>query len=241
MMTDVWTVIHKEVLEIVISVRGRGRVSQLLVLGIVGILAPARAGEQWVDAKIGLIAAVWAPIVLVMNLVADSFAGERERHTLETLLASRLPDRAILFGKVLTIAGYGWIASLAVSLLSLIVVNLTTSDGIVHYSAGATAAGVAFALLGTLLATTIGALVSLRAATVRQAQQLLGVGVVVIAVIPAFGVRLLPLSWRSDLSDAIDRFGVATFIVLAVVALAALTAALLAVAVARFQRNRLLT
>ena len=33
---------------------------------------------------------MWFSLLLVINVVADSFAGERERHTLETLLASRL-------------------------------------------------------------------------------------------------------------------------------------------------------
>ena len=59
--------------------------------------------------------------------VADSFAGERERHTLETLLASRLPDRAILFGKVLAAVGYGWVLVMLMLVLSLVTVNLTVA------------------------------------------------------------------------------------------------------------------
>jgi ABC-2 type transport system permease protein len=45
-----------------------------------------------------------------------SVAGERERRTLETLLASRLDERAILFGKLLAARAYGW----GLTLLSLL-------------------------------------------------------------------------------------------------------------------------
>lgn len=37
----------------------------------------------------------------VLPAAADSFAGERERHTLETLLATRASDRSIVLGKYL--------------------------------------------------------------------------------------------------------------------------------------------
>jgi ABC-2 type transport system permease protein len=179
-------------------------------------------------------------MMLVISVVADSFAGERERHTLETLLASRLPDRVILFGKIVTIAAYGWLASIAVLVVGLVVVNLKESGGFVHFTIAATAAGIIAALLTTLIATTVGALVSLRAATVRQAQQLLSVGVIVVALIPGFGVQLLPASWRSDITDALNDVGVTTVVAIGIVVLAAIAAVLLSVAVARFQRGRLL-
>ena len=44
-------------------------------------------------------------------MIADGIPGERERHTLETLLASRLSDRSILLGKVMAAvptAGASW-------------------------------------------------------------------------------------------------------------------------------------
>ncbi len=41
-------------------------------------------------------------------MITDSIAGERERQTLETLLASRLPDRAIVLGKIIAVTLFGW-------------------------------------------------------------------------------------------------------------------------------------
>ena len=45
---------------------------------------------------------------MIISFIGDAIAGERERHTLETLLASRMPDRAILLGKVIAIVLYAW-------------------------------------------------------------------------------------------------------------------------------------
>src|SRR5688572_23211819 len=53
-----------------------------------------------VSGAIGGIA-TFMGFIAPMATVVDSFAGERERHTLETLLATPLSDRAILGGKVL--------------------------------------------------------------------------------------------------------------------------------------------
>jgi ABC-type Na+ efflux pump permease subunit len=63
-------------------------------------------------------------------MITDSIAGERERQTLETLLASRLPDRAILLGKVAAITLLGWLL-LALGALPGILHQALTPDGAV--------------------------------------------------------------------------------------------------------------
>lgn len=57
-----------------------------------------------------IIPIVWAalPFVLSAVMITDSIAGERERQTLETLLASRLPDRAFVLGKIIAVTLFGW-------------------------------------------------------------------------------------------------------------------------------------
>ena len=110
MIADLWTVMWKEWKELFVqrgSMRG-GLLRLVIVIGVLGIVPPLQAGREWVDSPMVLAFAGWMPLLLVTSVVADSFAGERERHTLETLLASRLPDRAILFGKVGTAVSYGW-------------------------------------------------------------------------------------------------------------------------------------
>ena len=62
-------------------------------------------------------------------MIADSFAGERERHTLETLLASRLSDRAILFGKIAACIAYGWLMAMLCVLVGTITENVSHWEG----------------------------------------------------------------------------------------------------------------
>jgi hypothetical protein len=85
----------------------RGGLSALILALILGVVAPVQLGPEWVHSKI--IVGYWPFLAatMVSSLIADSVAGERERHTLETLLASRLPDAAILIGKIVAAVLYG--------------------------------------------------------------------------------------------------------------------------------------
>ena len=55
--------------------------------------------------------------------------GERDRHTLEILLARHLSDRSILLGKVVAAISYGWGLSMFCLMLGLITVNLVHGKG----------------------------------------------------------------------------------------------------------------
>lgn len=52
-----------------------------------GILVPAQSGSTWTTSPSTPFLIAWVTLGLVVSMTADSFAGERERHTLETLLA----------------------------------------------------------------------------------------------------------------------------------------------------------
>jgi len=139
MIRDVATVARKEWQEALL-VRGafRGVLwNSLVFLGIFGVLLPLQAGREWVESPFGLMMWAWVPLFMVTGLIADSFAGERERHTLETLLASRLPDRAILFGKLAAALAYAWGLAAGALLLSLLSVNVVYGRGeLLFYPAG---------------------------------------------------------------------------------------------------------
>ena len=108
MITDIWTVMLKEWREYLAgasgsggSGRGRGVVGVLLIIGPISIFLPLQLGRELFTTAAPLIVdSLFLPYLILQTIVADSFAGERERHTLETLLASRLSDRAILFGNL---------------------------------------------------------------------------------------------------------------------------------------------
>ena len=243
MIGDVLTVAWKEWRELLLlggSLRG-GRVSLVILLGVFGVFLPLQSGADWVTSPATMFYWGWLPLMLVAGAVADSFAGERERHTLETLLASRLPDRAILFGKIVAAVAYGWGIVMAMLLLSLVTVNLTARAGHLLLFPWRFAIGAPLlACLGAGLAATAGVLVSLRAATVRQAAQTLNVGILLLIFIPVIGARALPDAWKAQAGAWLMSVGMDGLLWTASVALLLLDALLLALAMARFQRSRLI-
>ena len=98
---------------------------------------PLQFGVAWLTNPLGPLVWCWLPIILTANMVTDAFAGERERNTLETLLASRLPDHTILFGKMLASILYSWSLTLVSLLIGALTVNVThPENGIRFYSLG---------------------------------------------------------------------------------------------------------
>lgn len=243
MIADVWTVAWKELKELLFlrgSWRG-GFVAMLVVpLFMLGVLIPWQMGRLWVS-PLMLLNWAWVPAFLVAAVIADSFAGERERHTLETLLASRLPDRAILFGKFGASVGYGWGLSVLGMLLGLITVNLThRGGGLILYPANLAVGAVVLILLAAGLMAAVGILVSLRASNVRQAQQTLSIASLVVFFGGIYGFSALPAGFRKQVAVALSTFGYSKVIVLVAAALLIADAVLLAAAMARFQRARLI-
>jgi ABC-2 type transport system permease protein len=97
---------------------------------------------------------------------------------------------------------------------------------------------VVLGFLGALFVAALGVLVSLRAATVRQAQQTLNAVIIVILLVPFGLAKMLPPEWKAYLpANAIDG---ARFAILAVVAFALLDAGVTVLAMNRFTRARLI-
>ncbi|MFI5272743.1 MAG: ABC transporter permease [Ktedonobacterales bacterium] len=245
MIADIWAMMWKEWHEYIAGGsggRGRGVFGVLLIIGIVSILLPLRSGRDWVTSPGAvLLDGAYLPFTILLNVVADSFAGERERHTLETLLASRLSDRAILFGKVGAAVAYGWALGLAAALLQLVVANIShPAAGIAIYPAGTIFSIVVLGLLVSLLATSAGCLISLRAATTRQAQQTLGIGFLVLVLVPVVVIQTLPATTRNQIVAQIVSTSPTQLLLTVSGVLLALDVVLLLAAMARFQRTRLI-
>jgi ABC-2 type transport system permease protein len=244
MVDDVLTVMWKET-KLLQQGSGRGRLWPIIFVLVFGLILPAQAGPAFIQMPIGIAFWMMIPPMLISTWAADSFAGERERHTMETLLASRLSDRAILFGKIAVLAGFSWAMALVAMVLSLAGVNAAHWQGeVILYSPTTALAGVLLALLTATISTNLGVLVSLRASTVRQAQQALGLGIFVMAWIPIVGLNLLPTEWK----EALREFGgivlgSGDLLPLALglgIVLFLIDVALLGAALARFQRSRLI-
>jgi ABC-2 type transport system permease protein len=228
------------------SGRGRGVVGVLLIMGIISILLPVLMGRTWVTSGAALVVnGLYLPSIILLNVIPDSFAGERERHTLETLLASRLSDRAILFGKVGAAVSYGCSIGLLAALVQAIVANIsqknaTAGSGLVFYPAGLIFAIIVLALFMSLLIASAGCLVSLRATTTRQAQLNLSFGFLVLLFTPVIVFQLLPHQTQTNFLALLNSANPTLLFFIVVGVLLVVDVALLLVAVARFQRVRLI-
>ncbi|NLH08546.1 MAG: ABC transporter permease [Chloroflexi bacterium] len=241
MLTDIWTVTQKELKEIVVTGGGgRGRWSFLIFLGVFGVFLPLQGGVRGLETGQVMIFFAWVPFMLASTVIADTFAGERERHTLETLLATRLSDRAILFGKMFAAILYALGLLLASIALSVVTVNIVyRPERFTMYPPLVLIIVVAVSALGALLATGIGVLVSLRASTTRQAQQTMGLAIIAL-FLPFYVIPFLP-------EPVVER-GVAFLKTIPPVAAGAaalafvlmLNAVIIRAALARFKRSRLI-
>jgi ABC-2 type transport system permease protein len=94
--------------------------------------------------------------------------------------------------------------------------------------------------LFAVLSTSIGVLVSLRASTVRQAQQTLSIGWLAIFFLAIFGVQLISSATRARLEHRLNSLQLTTAVLLVIAVLIVLDAIVLAINAARFQRSRLI-
>ena len=129
MIADMRTILWKEWKDVNFQGGKRAKLFPLAFLVIFGVFMPIQAGSAWLETPVSFGFSAMIPIILVVTWVADSFAGERERGTLETLLATRLSDRAILFGKITAVAGYAWGMTLAAFFVAWVAVNLAHWTG----------------------------------------------------------------------------------------------------------------
>jgi len=241
MLSDTITILQKELKEFFVqrgSIRG-GLTNLLIVIAIGGVLFPLQFGREWVTGPLGLITASWLPLLMSMGLVADAFAGERERHTLETLLASRLSDQVILFGKMAASVVYGLGIGVMCMLVGVVVVNLSI-PGAGFYPFAYFLGAIIFNLLGMILVTAIGVLVSLHASTVRQAYQRMSIGMMALWLPLILGPQFLPESFLQQVGEFFNQINGVQAAVIVTAALVIIDAALITAAQMNFKRARLI-
>lgn len=243
MINDIFTIVRKDLKE-VLSSRGNtrsGAVYLLIVIGIMGILMPIQSGRAWFTEPLLPLVWSWFPIFLVISVVTDSFAGERERNTLETLLASRLSDRAILFGKLSAAVLYGWGISIASNLVAVVAINVSDPQGgFQFYNLSLYLVLLVIPLLAGLLMSSIGVLVSLNAPTARAAYQKLSLAMLAIWLLPTILINFAGKSLNSQMSSFLQNINITQLgIGLGVVVLVA-DIILVYIATKRFKRARLI-
>jgi ABC-2 type transport system permease protein len=171
-MRDAWVIFRKEAREMRSdrsAARGTG-MQALLLVGLCGVFIPLTQPDVLLSVDGALLVFSVFPTLLAASLAADAFAGERERGTLETLLATPASEAALFAGKTAFAACTGFCASLIAIASALLLVML-------RHSAELPAPMVFVpALLGASLSTAVFnaalvAVVSLRVRVARSAQQ----------------------------------------------------------------------
>ena len=218
-MRDSLTVLRKELREIL---GDRHSLYGLLVQGgivflLTGIVVPAASGPSWDD--VGQITMLYCgfPAAVAAMVAADAFAGERERRTLETLLATPLDPASIFAGKVASAAAF----SVAVGWLSVIAAILAA-----HAKGGLSpllmprpeallwvgGVGLGYSLLTATLAVGI----SLRLSVARSAQQLAAMLAVGLAVLGSSLLDHGVIRWTTALGVPAILLGLAGLAMLVV-------------------------
>jgi len=209
----------------------------LTIVGALGIFIALASGPAWVSSEMALYW-LWLPLLQMMGMIADSVAGERERRTLETLLASRVSDRAILFGKLFAALCYGWSLTLLSVLLGALTVSIAYGQGrLLFYPLQIGVSIVGSALLGGVCVGLAGVLISIRSPTVRQAYQRVSLMLILVSL-PVFSLQYLPPDWRSRLLPTDQNW--LLFALAAASILVLLDALLVAAALAQFRRPKLM-
>lgn len=245
MINDLGAVMWKEWKELFMArggIRGGGGLwNVLLSLGIFGVFLPVQFKDTWLDSVWTVFWVLFITSFWTTGFITDTFAGERERHTLETLLASRLSNQAILLGKLGAVVGYVWGQILLSLLLGVVTVNLLAGSGQAAFYRPSVALGaMGLSLLGPGLVGSLGILISLHAPTARQAAQRLLIPVTLITLLPSLATMLLPADQQERFFRALMEMDVTNLVLLVMAVLLVLDAGLVALALSRFQRARLI-
>ena len=208
-----------------------------------GIYEPFKTGPDWILSPIMLFSSmILIPFCISGTMTPDSFAGERERHTLEPLLNTPLSDLVLLYGKIVFPASLGWATSMVAMFAGIFVANnftlssklfMSHIDAILFTSIGS--------LAFSIFITIIGVAASLHAINVMQAQLKLVTAIFPVLLIPAFLIGpFSPIQLRSVTSQLLLSISVNHFLLWIAVGTMVLNGILFMITQARFHRKELI-
>ena len=245
MIRDLKTMFWKE-RKSLFNQRGGKRQAILTLLvpaGMFAIVLPWQQGRDFFESPLPIFASIFIPMLIVLLILPESFAGERERHTLETLLASRLSDRVILFGKLIVPVTLGWIITIVALFIGFIIANITDWSGqLIFYTTFNLLTVLVLSFLIAVTSASVGVLISLRAATVREAQQTLMATIMFpVLLLGVAGTFVLTMEIiRDRVTQFMDTIEPTVLFLIVTIILIAVCYLFMRVAFRRFNRSRLI-
>ncbi len=191
---------------------------------------PGLSFTVFITMMVGLVGATFSAVMIPMNLGVDAIAGERERHTLETLLAGPLSDKAILWAKAVAVVAVAVLVSaFGGAAVWLTLVFLYAQYGLL-WGLLAIPMAAAATLVPAFIFTCFAFVFSTRAKTVKDAGQKMGYVMIPMFMMPGLSITL------SSASTLV------TILAVSFMAVVSLTMAILfpILAFVRFRRDRLL-
>jgi ABC-2 type transport system permease protein len=211
-VSELFTVLRKELTELLSERHSRrGVVIQSSIsIAVLGVVMPSSAAAAWhAGHPSAVLFFFFLPGMLAATVAADGFAGERERHTLETLLATPLGDRSILLGKAAAAVAFAiGVATLA---LAAAVATISFSDKALFIPPPILIVAALGAALGSALVIAGGAvIVSLYIPVARAAQQVAAFSSLVLAGLTTVLWRALglPVTWPAILRADVALIGI---------------------------------
>ncbi|MGQ0640778.1 MAG: ABC transporter permease subunit [Gemmatimonadaceae bacterium] len=242
MIGDTFTVLRKEWLEFrdqLLRLR-RGGLSAVVIVLLLGVVTPLQVGPEWLGSWVVMFYFPTLASSMASALIVDAIAGERERQTLESLLATRLSDASILVGKMLAALSYGCAFVAVNAIVATVTLNIAfPQQAPLFFDArfGGLLTSLTFA--ACLAQTGIGVFISLRSQTVRQAQQTFGVIMLVLLLAPAIVFQLLPDSQRASIVFTVRAWGQERIALTAAAVLGSIGVLAAITAWGRFRRGKL--
>jgi ABC-2 type transport system permease protein len=195
------------------------------------------SGTRWVELPVPVVPALLVAVLAVIIVVPESFAGERERHTLETLLSTRLTDSSIVYGKMIVALVTAMVLVGVVLILGLVTVNIFHYNGeVLLYTLPNLSFCLAASLIASIMVTAVGILISLRSETIQEATQTLAGAILV----PPIVIGMLLLAFREEFVRLIVTMDGRLPAMIIVGTLVGATIALVIAARLRFKRSTLL-
>jgi hypothetical protein len=193
-----------------------------------GILLPWHLGFDFLDAMI-LLAYACLPVLLVAPVVAESFAGDRDRAQIPATLEEL---RQLLYAKVAAGALYGWISALLALVMGLATVSLSFTRWILPPALLAIDLAL-MSLAVSVSAASVSAVVSVRARSSKYAKRTLRQGFLLLLVLVIYYSRFVPAEWKRHMTVPGALPGFREFIVVISVALLGLSGGLIKLALNR--------
>jgi ABC-2 type transport system permease protein len=216
MTRGVRALVKKELLEVTgdpYSRRGGFIQAGVLVL-VLGVLMPMSATAAWrAGSPQAIVFFALVPGVAAATLAADAFAGERERRTLETLLATPLAEWTILTGKLIAAVLWALLVASVAFVAATVVVSLS-GGGFMPAPIMVLGALGAAAASGSVMAS-IAIVVSMVIPAARPAQQVASIGswVLIGSGLAAWRSMGLALAWNNVLLAEASAFLVALVVI----------------------------